>query len=153
MGYLNRILSDDNPSELSFEDIHSSCYKVCLNKGELELLTRFDIILTNHLSTIFHKISSLSREEFYEKLLAHYFDYLNKINVIQKTMMYLQNNYLFKKGSTIMIVSKTKFKTFFFKPEFEEALKAFLIENVVKDRKNEYINKILFSNLIKMIVE
>ena len=34
MIFLKRILNDDNPSELSFEEIYNSCYKVCINKGE-----------------------------------------------------------------------------------------------------------------------
>ena len=152
MGFLRRILNDDNPSEISFEEIYHSCYKVCINKGELELLSKLDNTLDSHLSAIYSRIVSLTNDEFYEKLLQYYFDFFNKISVIQKTMMYIENNYLSKKGSNVSMIAKTKFKIFFFKPEFETKCRDFLIENLMKDRNKIYINKILFSNVIKMIV-
>ena len=152
MGFLSRILNDDNPSEISFEEIYHSCYKICINKGELELLNRLDKTLEVYLIAINSKLVSLRNEDFYEKLLHFYFDYLNKINVIQKTMMYLENNYLSKKGSNVMIIAKTKYKSFIFKYEFEIQLRDYLMNNLNKDRNKTYINKLQFCNIIKMIV-
>lgn len=152
MLFLKRILNDENPSELSFEEIYNICYKVCINKGEVDLLINLDLTLNNHLTGINNILVSLTDEEFYEKLLNYYFDYLNKVNVIQKTMMYLENNYLSKKGSSVSIISKNKFKSFFFKAEFEIQIRDFLIENINKDRNKAFINKILFYDVIKMIV-
>jgi len=152
MGFLSRILNDDNPSEISFEEIYHSCYKICINKGELELLNRLDKTLEVHLTSIGRQLISLINEDFYEKLLHYYFDYLNKIGVIQKTMMYLENNYLSKKGTNVLIIAKTKFKSFLFRSDFEKQLRDYLMDSLIKDRNKTYINKILFSNIIKMIV-
>ena len=152
MIFLKRILNDDNPSELSFEEIYNSCYKVCINKGEVDLLNKLDANLTTYLSGVQNKLLSMTDEEFYEKFLSYYFDYLNKVNVIQKTMMYLENNYLSRKGSSVTIISKTKFKNFFFKADFELQIREFLLININKDRNKLLINKILFYNVIKMIV-
>ena len=91
-------------------------------------------------------------EEYFKKLVESYTDYINKMCVIQKTMMYFESNFLLKRNLNIKILSKNIFGNYFFKDNFKIVIRDFLNSNITKDRNKILTNKILISNLIKFIV-
>ena len=149
---LTKILKDDNVSELSFEEIYNTCYKICIDKGGEDLLKNFETLLNNHLVSISSKISMFLDEEYFKKLVESYSDYINKMSVIQKTMMYFESNFLHKRNLNIKLLSKNIFGNYFFKDNLKIVIRDFLNSNITKDRNKILANKILISNLIKLIV-
>ena len=112
MLYISRILKNEKICELSYEVIYTLCYKICIDKVGENLTTAFKSNIENYLYQIYDECSSLlniNHFSFFRKIYDIYQDFMSKISIIQKTFMYYENNYLFKKSlPNIKAQSKAK---------------------------------------------
>lgn len=131
-----RILNDDDNSNLSFEEIYRLCYKVVIT-GKANLLR-------NELNELIcKKIEEISFDDnnFVYTLIRVFTSLIDKINLIQKTLMYYENNFL-RKNNLPSIQSEfiTMFNTLIVNPRINQIL-LFLRMNIQKLRNTNEISE------------
>jgi hypothetical protein len=149
--YLLKVLNYEKIHEVSFSLIYNICYNISIEKGGSLLQESYDSNLKNYLITFFHnckKFQDVDEAIFFRNIVDGYYNFIKKIEVIQKTLLYHEKNYLFKNNlPNIKENAKSHFEKNCLLP-IKDRMSAFIKSNIDMDRENIFIDK----NLIKDIV-
>ncbi len=100
MNNLFRIVKNDKINELSYSYIYSLCYEISMEKAGDLLCSEYNRNLENHLTQLYLenlKYLEIEENSFLMKMSSEYSDFINKIVIIQKTLLYHEKNYIAKK--------------------------------------------------------
>ena len=161
MGMLNRILNNDKINEISYEKIYTLAYKICNEKVNKELYDNLSDIFKTHLMKIYTDIEKYFLEfeetsEFVKKMIETYNDFSYRVNIIQKTLLYYEKNFLQKQNiyeENIKLIADNIFFYIFVNEKTENKIKEFVINFLNKSRENEYFDKLLLRGLIGFFIE
>jgi hypothetical protein len=153
---LFRILKNDKLRELSFGFIHDLSYNISIEKGGDLLTIEYKKNLDNHLLNLYEEsLNYLKIKEatFIRHMIDSYNDYMNKIGIIQKTLMYYEKNYLAKKNlPNVKMTSKIAFAKSFLNDKINNLVTNFILENIQNDRENLFIDKILINDIVEFLL-
>ena len=133
---LLRILNDDDNSNLSFEEIYRLCYKVVISGKANLLRNELNGLISKKIEDI-----HFNDDNFMQTLIRVFASLIDKINLMQKTLMYYENNFL-KKNNFPSIQSEfiTLFNTLIVNPRINQILQ-FLRNNIQKLRNTNNSSK------------
>ncbi len=162
MGMLNRILQNDKINEISYEKIYTLAYKICNEKANKELYDNLHDILHKYLIKIYNEIDKYFLEfeeisEFVNKMIETYKDFSYRVNVIKKTLLYYEKNFLQKQYTTyeqnLNLLADKIFFDIFVNEKTQKKIIDFIINVLNKARENEYFDKMLLRSLVGFFIE
>ena len=150
---LKKLLNFDKIEEESYEEIYNLAYKICISKGGELLLKGFEKILNEYLDNTYVQNFNTNLDIF-NKLVEVYDDYIIKISIIRKTLMYFENNYIIKnlKHVNFLSICKVKFSDRILNKNYK-MISDYLHDGVKDDRENKLVDKVLIRKLINFLLE
>ena len=155
---LIRILKNDRIKELSFGFIHNLSYTITIEKGGEFFTNELEKNFKSHLQEMYEdclKYLNINEYCFIGSIIECYNDYLNKISIIQRTLMYYEKNYLIKINPSVNLKSKSKilFENVFLNDKVSEIIKEIFLNKLESDRKNIYVEKILINQIASFLLD
>jgi hypothetical protein len=186
MEMIIRILKNQKIKDLSYEKMYRLAYKICNEKAYNEIYENLQKNFRTHLQLIYDELENyyLKFEEisqFVLKMIENYEEYIYRISIIQKTLLYYEKNFLerqtLKTNSIININIKANIndvKNINSNLQYEENIKdfankiffeifindkttgklmEFILCNFEKNRNNIFVDKFLLTKVIDFFIQ
>jgi cullin-4 len=146
--YIEKILTDDKISDLSYEKIYNMCYKICIAKGSTLLRDHIIKVQTTILSNQHNLL--FTNEIYLDQLLFLYRNYINKMLIVSKTLMYYERNYLRNESITLVDLSRYTFYTCILIKNKEKIINL-ILSLIEEDRNGSYVDRVTIKSVISVI--
>ncbi len=146
-------IHDHNASSLSFEELYRNAYNLVLHKyGDL-LYEGVKSTITDHLREIAGSVINAADENLLEQLKLQWDDHKTTMVMIRDILMYMDRNYVTQCKKTPVY----EMGLLAFRDEVSERVKDRLLKimlaQITAERRGEGIDRILFRNIVNMLVE
>jgi cullin 3 len=157
MKNLLKILNYERIHEVSYSHIYKLCYDISIEKGGNLLYEALVGNLQDYITQLFNQTLEyikISESAFFRKICEGYTSFIKKVEIIQKTLLYFEKNFLLKNNLlNVKSLSKSIYEKFILNEKVTQLLINFILLNIEKDRDSKFTDKILLKDLIDLIID
>jgi cullin 3 len=157
MKNLLKILNYERIHEVSYSHIYKLCYDISIEKGGNLLYEAYVGNLQEYINQLFTETLEyikISESAFFRKICEGYTSFIKKVEIIQKTLLYFEKNFLLKNNlPNVKIISKSIYEKQILNEKVTQLLINFILHNLEKDRDSKFIDKLLLKDLIDLIID
>jgi cullin 3 len=157
MKNLLKILNYERIHEVSYSHIYKLCYDISIEKGGNLLYEALVGNFQEYITQLFNQTLEyikVSESAFFKKICEGYTSFIKKVEIIQKTLLYFEKNFLLKNNLlNVKTLSKSIYEKIILNDKVTQLLINFLLHSIEKDRDSKFTDKLLLKDLIDLLID